>query len=284
MKVGDFNITVGADPELAVHERGTGYVSAHGLIPGTKKEPFKVSKGAIQVDGMAAEFNIDPADTFEEFNNNIDTVIGELRRYIGPDYSLVAVPSATYSKQVWDGVPEEAKELGCDPDYNAYTGEKNEAPDADQDFRTFSGHVHIGWTQGEDIEDFSHLETCMMLVQELDARLGFPSTFLDNTPDALKRRSMYGKAGAFRPKPYGVEYRVLSNFWLKHPKYRMFVYNSVIDSFKRLVEGRPTFGRADFQQYVNMPTPARPHTPRWMNLDRYDINFPPLVEVKSNVV
>jgi hypothetical protein len=39
------------------------------------------------------------------------------------------------------------------------------------------------------------------------------------------RRELYGKAGAFRPKPYGVEYRVLSNRWLNSEALIRWVYN-----------------------------------------------------------
>ena len=38
---------------------------------------------------------------------------------------------------------------------------------------------------------------------------------------------MYGKAGAFRPKTYGVEYRTLSNAWLFSKKLQSFVYRGV---------------------------------------------------------
>ncbi len=60
------NFTYGCDPEVFLMV-GDKYVSAHGLFPGTKAEPFKVEKGAVQVDGLALEFNIDPAKTPEEF-------------------------------------------------------------------------------------------------------------------------------------------------------------------------------------------------------------------------
>jgi len=54
-------ILVGCDPELFVKKDGV-LVSAHGLVQGSKEHPFRVSKGAVQVDGMALEFNIDPAE------------------------------------------------------------------------------------------------------------------------------------------------------------------------------------------------------------------------------
>jgi hypothetical protein len=41
------------------------------------------------------------------------------------------------------------------------------------------------------------------------------------------RRQLYGKAGAFRPKPYGMEYRVLSNRWLDSEPLMRWVYNTL---------------------------------------------------------
>jgi hypothetical protein len=54
--------------------------------------------------------------------------------------------------------------------------------------------------------------------------LGLWSVIRD--PDT-KRRELYGKAGAFRFKPYGVEYRVLSNFWLHTPDRMEYVWHLV---------------------------------------------------------
>jgi hypothetical protein len=57
---------IGADPEFFLRDKATGkFVSAHGLIPGTKRQPMKVDKGAVQVDGMALEFNIDPVTNLD---------------------------------------------------------------------------------------------------------------------------------------------------------------------------------------------------------------------------
>jgi len=88
------NILIGADPEVFMRKDGV-LVSAHGAVQGTKAAPFKVMQGAVQVDGMALEFNIDPASSSEEFVNNIQTVMAELARMV-PGYELVADPVAEF--------------------------------------------------------------------------------------------------------------------------------------------------------------------------------------------
>jgi len=75
---------------------------------------------------------------------------------------------------------------------------------------------------------------CATLVKQLDCYLGLPSVVWDR--DA-KRRQMYGAAGAFRPKPYGVEYRVLSNAWLLNEKRMRFVFNQTVKAVNDLISG-----------------------------------------------
>lgn len=223
---------VGADPEVFVQRDGK-FVSGHGLIQGDKKHPFKVDGGAVQVDGMALEFNIDPAKSSKEFVHSIRHVMGQLAAMV-PEYTLVATPVAEFGKKEIKRQPPEALELGCDPDYNAYTGEPNPKPDGERTFRTGAGHVHIGWTKDMDVNDPEHIEACRMLTKQLDVYLGIPSVILD--PDT-KRREMYGKAGCYRVKPYGVEYRVLSNFWLKSPELMAWVYKQTKLAFDKLIAG-----------------------------------------------
>lgn len=213
----------GADPELFVYDTSREkFVTAAGLIPGTKEEPYKVRGGAVQVDGMAAEFNIDPVNTFYDFNKNFHTVIDELGRMLPKDHVLRAVPSVQFDQDEWDKAPEVAKELGCSPDYNAWTGEVNPPPEykAAPTLRTAAGHLHIGWTEDDDSVD--HILNCRDLVKQLDYFLGAWS--INKDPDPL-RRKLYGKAGACRYKPYGVEYRVLSNFWVLTTPGRREVWN-----------------------------------------------------------
>jgi len=216
--------TFGADPELFIMDDKGRYVTAEGLIPGTKAEPYKVEYGAVQVDGMAAEFNIDPVSTFVEFDRNITAVMRTLKNMLPRGYSLRAESAVTFDQEQWDLAPPEAKVLGCTPDFNAWTGDVNPPPNCDDKptLRTASGHVHIGWTNGVDPFDADHMTHCRDLVKQLDWYLGGWSLLQDDDPT---RRLLYGKAGAMRFKPYGVEYRVLSNFWLKGTNSRRAVWN-----------------------------------------------------------
>lgn len=227
----------GCDPELFVKNDKGVFVSAEGLIPGTKAQPHPVKCGAVQVDGMAAEFNIDPATSFEEFNNNIKTVLKELAAFLPAGYTLEAVPSVTFSQDEWEKSPDSAKELGCTPDFNAWTGEINPPPvDPDNPMlRTASGHIHIGWTEDMPLSDLQHVMNCRDLVKQLDWYLGGWSTKIDKDPT---RRRLYGKAGACRFKTYGVEYRVLSNFWVTSSDRRLNVWNRLqlaIDDMRTII-------------------------------------------------
>lgn len=239
----------GADPELFVLDATGKPVSAAGLIPGTKESPFKVKGGAVQVDGMAAEFNIDPAATFEEFNTNILGVMKQLKAFLPAGFSLSAVPCVVFDEDVWEAAPPEAKELGCTPDFNAWTGTVNTPPNCPENprLRTASGHLHIGWTDGADLSDLQHILNCQDLVKQLDWYLGVWSLRVDTDPT---RRLLYGKAGACRYKPYGVEYRVLSNFWLTSRDRRLAVWNrlhtGIYDMRKSFMPDKPK----NYQQFV----------------------------------
>lgn len=214
----------GCDPELFVLDTDGNPVCADGLIPGTKDAPYPVPNGAVQVDGMAAEFNIDPASDYKEFSNNVSSVMKTLTSMLPKGYTLSAEPFAVFSEKVWEEAPDHAKVLGCTPDFNAWTGDVNPPPDtsANPRLRTASGHLHIGWTEDADFSDPQHILNCRDLVKQLDWYLGGWSLRIDEDPT---RRLLYGKAGAMRFKPYGVEYRVLSNFWLKNGNRRMAVWN-----------------------------------------------------------
>ena len=227
------DILIGADPELFVSDKGK-IISGFGLIKGDKLDPFPVKDGAVQVDGMALEFNINPAKDEQEFVHNINSVMDQLKAMV-PQFEIVAQPTAHFSEDYMKAQPKEALDLGCDPDFNAWEGgQVNEKPDQDLPMRTGAGHLHIGWCEGADVGDPVHLSDCIEVTKQMDSYLGVASILFDRDKD---RRKMYGQAGAFRPKSYGVEYRVLSNYWLSSPELISFVYRTAIKAMQKLVIG-----------------------------------------------
>ena len=225
--------TFGCDPELFVADPTGRLVSAEGLIPGTKENPHKVAFGAVQVDGMAAEFNIDPVQTYFEWEGSIVKVMTQLQSMLPRGFSLVQKPAVVFDEEQWERSPDNAKELGCSPDYNAWTEGVNPPPQCldNPRLRTASGHIHIGWTTDESLADPDHAKNCRDLVKQLDWYLGSWSLNFDKDNT---RRDLYGKAGAMRYKDYGVEYRVLSNFWLQSAKHRQSVWNRMNAAIKAM--------------------------------------------------
>jgi len=240
------NILIGADPELFVKQNGV-FRSAYGLIPGDKRHPEPVPDGGIQIDGMALEFNINPCSNGDELVHRVHSVLDTLRERV-KGYDLAITPVAVFEKSHFDEQPEKARELGCDPDYNAWTGEENPRPDNTTTMRTAGGHVHVGWRKPEEI-DGEHIGMSYALVRELDFHLGLPSLLYDQESE---RRAMYGKAGACRIKPYGVEYRSLSNKWISDDGLILWVDRATRNAVESIMKGKflvNTYG--DIQEIIN---------------------------------
>jgi hypothetical protein len=217
------NFKFGADPEGFVVD-SNGRPVAPSMIPGTKEKPHKVPGGAVQRDGMAAEFNVDAANTFREWNANFEKVMKALEGFLPKGHSMSWVPAVEFDEQVFADAPDDYKELGCSPDWNAWEEDLNPPPYCeDRPFlRTASGHIHIGWGENYSLDDALHQRNCFDFVKQLDWYLGGWSLKHDSDPT---RRALYGRAGACRLKSYGVEYRVLSNFWITTADRRKAVWN-----------------------------------------------------------
>jgi hypothetical protein len=240
-------ILVGCDPEVFVKQNGV-FKSAFGLIKGDKKNPQKVNRGAVQVDGMALEFNIDPAASEDEFCINVQEVFNTMKLMV-PDYQIATVPVAHFDMEYIKSQPAAALELGCDPDFNAWSHAINEKPNGERPMRTASGHVHIGWCNDADINSAEHLGMAEVAVRQMDFYLGLPSLMYD---DDKLRREMYGKAGCYRPKSYGVEYRTLSNAWLKSEALMRWVYRNTVKGMNDLINGKNLAEKyGDIQDIIN---------------------------------
>jgi hypothetical protein len=87
------------------------------------------------------------------------------------------------------------------------------------------GHIHLGVVNGSLSEAFKdhHAD----IVKAMDILVGNMSVLLDRDPLSAERRKLYGKPGEYRKPTVGrLEYRVLSNYWLKSPILMYFVMGS----------------------------------------------------------
>jgi hypothetical protein len=208
------NILRGADPELFLRDGAGQPVTSIGLIGGSKEEPRSIGNGyALQEDNVAVEFNIPPASSKKAFVDSIHFVLDHLTEEVAR-LGLTIDVSPTMEFTVEQLLHPQAQHLGCDPDFNAWTGKVNPRPKAPPNLRSSGGHLHIG---------YSDVDTAMSksIIKAHDLFCGVASVMFDSD---TRRRDIYGKAGACRYKDYGVEYRTLSNFWLQSKDLTEMIY------------------------------------------------------------
>lgn len=216
--------TIGADPEFFLETTEGALRSAIGVVKGTKYEQLMVDGGGLQHDNVAAEFSCDPTTDEDAFIEVLSKVLRSLSTSVEP-LRLSCLSSADFPADQLDS--EEAKAFGCDPDYDCWAVARNYVPDEAPTlpFRSCGGHIHVG-VKGESpkVLQGDSFEGRLEIVRAMDLYVGVTSVLLDHGPESKKRRTLYGKAGAHRPKDYGIEYRTLSNFWMMSPKLARMVY------------------------------------------------------------
>lgn len=205
---------VGADPELFFVDAQGNFVSSIDRVGGSKEFPRPIDDEgcAVQEDNVAIEYNIPAVNNVEDFIKYNRKVLGYLAEHAADQgLKLHIVPSAHFPKE--ELRDPRAKVFGCDPDYNAWKGgEQNPRPKAkDKTLRSAGGHIHLG------IKDLDPI----LLIKAMDLFCGVGMLQYDKDTE---RRELYGKPGAFRIKPYGVEYRTLSNAWLQSDETIRYVW------------------------------------------------------------
>lgn len=222
-------IVVGADPELFMVDADNHFISSVGKIGGSKDHPMPIDDEgcAIQEDNVAVEYNIPACASAADFIKYNRKVIEDIReRAARMGLSLAIVPSAVFSPD--ELMSPQAAEFGCEPDFNAWKdGSQNPRPRAeDPALRSAGGHIHIG-----NISDLDPLA----VIQAMDLFVGCQMLKFDNDK---RRRELYGKAGAFRPKKYGVEYRTASNAWIQSDETIRWAFEQTEKAVAFVREGR----------------------------------------------
>ena len=220
-------LKVGSDAEFFVLQNAVP-TPICGRIGGTKAEPRPVLSGngfAVQEDNVALEFNIPPASSAREFADSIVTMLAYLKGELAKQDLVAEYRSEENFLQADLKKHLEAYHFGCEPDYCVWTRTVNPTPTYDPymvvnplskeketvESRNAGFHIHVSYlVNGES----SSLEDKEWFVKAQDLFLGVPLTSLEmrqHNRNILHRRRYYGCAGAFRPKEYGHEYRVLGS-------------------------------------------------------------------------
>ncbi len=223
--------SIGCDPEIFCTD-GTLPRSVIGKIGGTKEAPLPLPIGegfCVQEDNVALEFNIPASRSKAEFVENLLKATSYLEEGVSSMYGWKFDKRSAIQFAMEELDDPRALVFGCDPDFNAWTGHVNPRPNAkDKTLRSAGGHVHIGYD--------TSICTPAQLVRYCDLFMGVPSTLMDK---GELRKKLYGKAGAHRVKSFGVEYRVLSNFWIFDKKLVEWVHNSVSRALEAALAGMP---------------------------------------------
>lgn len=210
------NFKLGGDPELILFKKNGENMEA--TLPedvhwkaGTIFAGGYYNTGEVARDGRCLEIRPPSSSCREVLYNNFWTSFTAAKGNGALlDHVLSFLPVAEFDPK---GLDEESKRIGCNPDYCAYNSAFTNPRDFDFSqvpYLIAGGHIHYGISNVG--KWMNNPEEIKEIVKVLDYTAGMMSVILAAKPDreAIRRR-FFGKAGTFRVKPYGIEYRTPSN-------------------------------------------------------------------------
>lgn len=236
-------VNFGCDPEL--------FAESNGIIIGSERIIPEDGIGGVNKlirDGIQVEMNIYPSTCREAVAANIASTFRLLKDRIntintmgGKNFKASFAPVVKVTKEELNALSEKSRTFGCSPSFNVYNPGAVVHADASKYLvRSAGGHVHLGllpfsiYMTQENVDTYTRYYTynigiferqfgCKVeardhrseLVPILDLLLGNTCVLLDRAPGQDERRKNYGRAGEYRLPKFGIEYRTLSNFWLR---------------------------------------------------------------------
>lgn len=208
-----YPVSLGCDPELFL-KQGSNIIGSEKVI---------TSIGEVIRDGVQVEFNPQNEYCRQDLGRNIkrcfDNLRSQLKAGINPDFNI----SIEVSDEEYNSLGNDAKQLGCKASKSSYK-ERSKITKSKKTTkqRSAGGHIHLGYGDSMTYEAMKEEEAVVTL---LDIIVGNTCVLIDRDPGNITRRKLYGRAGEYRTTSYGLEYRVLSNFWLRHYVIFSLVFN-----------------------------------------------------------
>ena len=229
------SVTLGCDPEFF-------FVNGKGQVVGSEKvlptEGLKFNndnygyfdgdnnKPIFIVDGVQAELNPGECTCRALLGNDVHACFLQLRKLLKKNkkanLKISFDPLVELSKKELDSLSDRSKVFGCAPSKNIYMNRNSARIKVDPAVyrkRSAGGHVHLG-TDHRAVRTI--LKNTKTMVPLLDLIVGNTCVLIDRHDGNVERREVYGRAGEYRIKPYGLEYRTLSNFWMR--SYQLFSF------------------------------------------------------------
>ena len=233
------DVSLGCDPEFFFKDDKGNTTGSEKILPptGIKTDQATMDEcqrkgmrcmnigSQIVVDGVQAEINPKEATCRAVMGYEISNCFRDLSRALkGRNVKVDVAPVVEVSQAEMDTLSDASKVFGCAPSTNVYTQGTSKIKVDPRKYtkRSAGGHLHLGdydyrsdYTPAQWSRTFKALKNVDVMVPMLDIIVGNTCVLLDRDPSNKERRKNYGRAGEFRLKSYGIEYRTLSNFWLR---------------------------------------------------------------------